>query len=777
MTDDLPDLAPPPAAPTLPHEDMPAAGPRPDGQGPRDPRRTRLVAGLVFVGVSILLFATQTPGFTRDESFYFTYSENYQEWFVDVTSAPTVDARAQALSRDPTMRIWSGNFEHPPLMKELFGFSWRIFAQKDRRAAAFMREPPRSADDLQDPIARALEPPSDPAAPRPLRFDVYAGRATGFEVGADVVLLAPLAQGGAVRDPTRELARGRVVERTRERAIVRVTSLGAKLQAQVTAATSAASAEPPLAASPDPEVEPDGKSSRTAKPRTRLESPPRDTELTALQDLCQPSRALGAAAPDPQALPITPCMGRELRTLDVLSESEAMRLPGILSGGLAAMLIFLLGQALFGRALIGLFGAGLFLFVPEHFFHAHLACFDMPIVAAQLLAIYAFWRSLDDRRWALVAGLAWGVALLTKHNAFFVPFSLIVFWLWCGRDAFSLRWVGFRHGGLRARLPSLPLAFLVMPVVGLTLLFSFWPRLWYDPLQSLRDWFGFHLQHEHYMQYWFGEPLQVPPFPVSYPFEKTLLTYPEVFLVLFAIGCLFLAPWRSWRPWLANFAKVFRPGLTPRPASNHERVAVFCLVNGLVPIAVIALPSTPIFGGIKHWMTGTPFIALIAAYGLVRLAEAIALPRRLVPVLAALSLVHPLKASIDHVWLGTHYYNTLFAGGLQGAADKKLMRIFWGHEARYACDWLNAHAPLNARVYWQDATWGTYEMYQREGWLRHDIRYHPGPEGADFALNETLQALWDTEMRTRRAFDAPGPDLVLAQDGVPYLNIYVRARD
>jgi len=654
--------------------------------------RVRLVALGLFVGISALLFVKQDAGFTRDESFYFAYSEGYQEWFHDVERADSPEAIAQALSREPTMRIWSGNFEHPPLMKDLFGFSWRLFARKDRQVHG-VRE--------QD---------------GGLRFDVQAARAAGFEEGAQVILLRPQRQGELQTEPTRELARGEVTRRLPERVEVLVRGLAPDAARELVA---------------------------TCK------------QASQIKDLA------------PSAIPITGCMARQERTFDILSESEAMRLPGILSGGLAVMLTFLLGELIFGW-LVGLVGSLLFIFVPEHFFHGYMACFDMPIVAAQLFCIYAFWRALTDRRWALVTAVAWGLALLTKHNAFFVPFSLLVFWLWCGRDHLSFRWVGLRQGGLRLGLPPMPLAFLVMPVVGLTMLFSFWPRLWYDPLQSVRDWFGFHLHHEHYMQYWFGEPLQVPPFPISYPLHKTLLTYPEVFLGLLLVGALFLAPPTIWRRWLSNLLR--------RPASPLERAGVFLLVNGLVPIAVIALPSTPIFGGIKHWMTGAPFLAIVAAYGLFRLTGRLRLPRPLVLASAVLVVAHPAKASLEHAWLGTHYYNSLFAGGLQGAADKRLMRIFWGHEARWVCEWLNATAPPNARVFWQDATWGTYDMYQREGWLRQDIRYHHGPQGADLALNEPLQALWHIDLDTREALGVAGPTWALTQDGVPYLLVYERPK-
>ena len=691
-------------APALPHGPAPR-GPLPTRLHALSPARVRLVAATLFLGVTALLFATQDAGFTRDESFYFDYAERYQAWHVDVEEADTAEARHQALSREPTERVWRGNFEHPPLMKELFGLSWRLFARKDRPAVnPRPARPERDADGLAELV------PDDADT---LRVTLHLGRADGFPRGADVTLLAPQAQGQAPTDPDRALALGVVATRAPDRAELLFRGL-------------APAARDALLA--------------------RCAPPPADTA--------------------PALLPLTPCMARESRALALMSESQAMRLPGIVSGGLAATLTFLFGELLFGW-LAALLAALLFLFVPEHFFHAHLAAFDMPIVAAQLFTVFAFWRAQDDRRWALAAGFAWGLALLTKHNAFFLPFGLVLYWLWCGRDHLALRWTGLRRGLFHLSLPPLPLAFLAMPLIALPLLFAFWPGLWYDPLRSLADWMGFHLDHEHYMQYWFGQPLQVPPFPFGYPFAKSALTYPEVFLALLPVGLLALAPPAGWRAWLTALRRR-------APASPTERVTVYLLLNGLLPILIIALPSTPIFGGIKHWMTGAPFLALIAAYGLFRLTAALRLPTLAAAAVALLVVAHPAKASLDNAWLGTNYYNALAAGGLQGGADKLLMRIFWGHEARWACAWLSAHAPRNARVYWQDATWGTYAYYQREGWLRHDIRYHPGPAGADLVLNETLQALWDIDIDTRRALEVAGPLWTLDQDGVPYLAIYAR---
>ena len=51
-------------------------------------------------------------------------------------------------------------------------------------------------------------------------------------------------------------------------------------------------------------------------------------------------------------------------------------------------------------------------------------------------------------------------------------------------------------------------------------------------------------------------------------------------------------------------------------AIEHERLrvqtTVLLLGCFLAPIVIIALPSTPIFGGTKHWFTAYPFMVLFA---------------------------------------------------------------------------------------------------------------------------------------------------------------------
>jgi len=699
---------PPPPPPPDPAEGQASVraeariGARWSGVAPLPRRAVWAIASGLFLGTFALLMATLDMGYTRDESFYFRYAMSYQEWFVEIERAEDRHDVARVMERDRVIRTWAGNFEHPSLMKSLFGFSWRALARKDRPATLA-------------------------GAEGGLRAFVSLGAADGFEPGAEVMLLAPFATGPdavGVTSPGRELARGRVVERQPRRATVALDV--------------------------------------------------RSDEVAALLAACAP-RAGGDAPAGVRGHAeryITGCQARELRVMAVLDEATSMRLPTVLLASLAVALTFLLGLELFGW-IAGLFGALAFLFVPRHFFHAHLTCFDMPIVTLLLATLYAFWRARDDRRWALGAAVLWGLALQTKLNAFFLPVPLLCYWLWVGRHRLGFgRAVGPSRWSLR--LPPLPLAFLTMPVVGLPILFAYWPKLWYDPMRAMRDYVSFHVEHEHYMQSYFGEPLQVPPFPVDYPFVMTGVTVPEVLLLMIVVGLFCAAPVRAWGTWLRAFFRREAP-------SPREDAMIFSLANGLFPIVLIALPSTPIFGGVKHWMTGMPFLLLIAGYGFQQLSLALtrgvasrALRRGVVAACGVLILAQPAWDSLRYVAIGTGYYNSLAMGGLPGAADRKMMRLFWGYTTLPTFAWVNLHAPPNARVFFQNTTWDAYAMYQRMGLVREDIRYADGPERAQIALMDTKQAFWELELRVRRAFDVPGPYWQVTRQGVPFMKVYVR---
>lgn len=178
----------------------------------------------------------------------------------------------------------------------------------------------------------------------------------------------------------------------------------------------------------------------------------------------------------------------------------------------------------------------------------------------------------------------------------------------------------------------------------------------------------------------------------------------------------------------------------PRPVGPADKTGFFWLLNALIPIAVIALPSTPIFGGTKHWMPAWPFLALMGGVAFERLlsswgamwsiqsvrvyqASAIALACLfLSPALIGLWRSHP------H---GLAYYNT-FVGGPRGSANWKLQRAFWATTMRDALPWMNRslrsspNAPAQDRapvwVHFHDTNYDSYRMYLQDGLMDGRIR-------------------------------------------------------
>ncbi|MBM4372625.1 MAG: glycosyltransferase family 39 protein, partial [Deltaproteobacteria bacterium] len=487
-------------------EGPPSAGaPPPPLHGPGAGLRDGLLAAGIFAFALVLIMGTTRDlGFNRDETFYHHYAKVYGSWLLDLAETRDPAVRERLLSKAEVERVWSQNYEHPPLMKVLFGLSWRIFGEKKREVRFLDR--------------------------RVLRIQGL-DRPHGFDEGDQVDILRPLTVGEEHDAADRVAGTATITRRTRGEAMA-----------------------------------------------TILEWRPEEDPL-----------AICASPPDEGLVPrhMGGCMARTTGSLQILSESDAFRLPGALCGALLVALLYLFALGFTGRG-GALVSALALLFVPRAFFHMHLTCFDIPITFFGFATLVAFWKAErgGGLRWALVTAVLWGLALLVKLNAFFLPVTLGLYWL------ATLRGRLRKIRPLPFSVPAIPPAFFLMALVGPLMLYLLWPVLWYDPVRSFGRYLAFHLGHEHYYQSYFGQALGAPPFPVTFPFVMTLLTVPVPPLALFLTGAVRTAlPWR----------------VDPAAAVAVSRRRWFLAVNALFPIGLIALPSTPVFGGVKHWLLTMPF--------------------------------------------------------------------------------------------------------------------------------------------------------------------------
>lgn len=445
----------------------------------------------------------------------------------------------------------------------------------------------------------------------------------------------------------------------------------------------------------------------------------------------------------------------------------AYRLPTMALSALTVSLTSALGARLAG-AWAGL-GAGLALIaMPRLFFHAHLACFDAPVMALWLLIVLAYLRAYHQGGgWVLLSGLTLGLGLATKLNATFAPFLLL------GVSALHL--IGLKRARsieLGWALRRYALIGASMITLGLGLFWLHWPWLYHDTWARLADYIQFHARHEHYPVDYFGVLYYRPPFPVSFPFVMLALTVPVTTLALAVWGSL-EALRRAARRW--------------RLSPERFPVELLLLVNFGFALALIALPSTPIFGGTKHWITSLPFLALFAGVSLERARRAcldhcsahfsVTRARGLLLSLGFTLLCFgpALQATHQYGPHGPVWYNSLI-GGPSGAAAARLPRDFWGYSSVATLPTLNRRAASDAGIFWHNATGAAVWRYQRDGRLRPDLRSTGDWTGpyADWGVYHAQREKRPEELDLWWAYETTLPTDGYFVDGVQVIGLYQR---
>ena len=462
----------------------------------------------------------------------------------------------------------------------------------------------------------------------------------------------------------------------------------------------------------------------------------------------------------------------------------AYRFPSMVLAGLAVWLTYLLGRMMAGRGVGAVAGAAL-LFMPRVFFHGHLACFDGPVTTMWLLIVYTWLRALRSRRWALASGVALGLGLATKLNTFFVPFLLL------GLTLLDIWAYKRRTGAFRAKAGERgPITYAIwtavsMIVLGTGVFFAHWPWMWFDTGNRLAEYVAFHTHHVNYPIAYLGTLWYDPPFPISYPFVLSLTTLPVATILLSLVGTVLLlaSARRKWIDGLASSASGGRqPGGVSIQRADTLPVELAVLVNLAVPFAIIALPSTPIFGGVKHWMTAMPFLAVAAGLGaeraltgLLSIVPDYTPPKWGTAVFGGLLLLPGMADTLRDPGTGEAFYNEL-VGSAAGAAELDLPRNFWGYITRPALPALNAQAEQGALAFWHDATKGCFDAYQRDGLLRKDIKY-TGDWTAAYSnwglYHDQRDKFWE-ELDLWRAYGTDWPVDGVFRDGVQLLGLYRR---
>ncbi len=475
------------------------------------------------------------------------------------------------------------------------------------------------------------------------------------------------------------------------------------------------------------------------------------------------------------------------------------RFVGMVMSSLAVATVYLWGVRhlwSYGRNLArvgGLVAALSLALMPRVFYHAHLDCFDMPVVAMGLFTTYAYWRAFETRtwKWALITALLFGLTLNTKHNAWLLPFALVGHLLWSEGGQLLV--------GLRQRRLRIPVVLVLMATLSPLVFYALWPWIWHDTFARLEEYVVFHTRHVYYNMEFLGQTYFEPPFPRAYAWLMTATTVPAITLVLFALGVLVYArvelsqrvlPWlRLWRVrgfWNSLQIPSHVDGEQEPSTRRRQSTATLWLMLLGVHYAPWWFNDSPIFGGTKHWMPAYPYLVLFAGYATVLVARTLsamwqqrfpALGNKVQPllpaVLASSVLAGPLVMTIQsHPW-GLGWYTPVI-GGAAGAATAGLNRSFWGYTTGAIQDEINEHAEKNDRVFIHDTAMQSWRMLVHDKRVRRDLRPQLGVAGSDLAIYHHEQHMAQVEYMIWVDYGTTQPVHVGTYDGVPVVWLYDR---
>jgi 4-amino-4-deoxy-L-arabinose transferase-like glycosyltransferase len=470
-------------------------------------------------------------------------------------------------------------------------------------------------------------------------------------------------------------------------------------------------------------------------------------------------------------------------------KGTSYRFVGIALSSLAVGTIYRWGAEAIGRE-AGLVAALGFAFIPRIFYHSHLDCFDMPVLAMWLFTTYAYWRALERPTWGrvLLTGVLYGLLLDTKHNSWLLPFALVAHWLLAHGGELWRSWSKRRLG--------IPPALFAMALIGPLVFYALWPWIWSNTIPRLAEYVKFHTAHVYYNMEFLGQTYFEPPFPRSYAWLMSLATVPFVLWVVAAVGVgeVARALWTErLSPWIAQWraaglaASLRDETCDPALARRHSTFVLWGLFI-LVSYAPWLSNSSPIFGGTKHWTIAYPFLCLFGGLGFVGIVRsACASLSRVRPAsfgpryfwlaragLAALLLTGPfLMTAHSHPWALSTYLPLV--GGAPGGATMGLNRSFWGYTTGAILKPINdAMRRKSERIFVHDTALQSWAMFEEDKRVKRGFKPQLDVAGSNIAIYHHEQHMARVEHQIWVDYGTVKPVHIGAFDGVPVVWLYAR---
>jgi len=446
----------------------------------------------------------------------------------------------------------------------------------------------------------------------------------------------------------------------------------------------------------------------------------------------------------------------------ILPGLMAMRLPSALWFALAVCAIYLFCRGIWGRR-GALFGALAFATMPRIVAHAHFDALDMPIACWFFVTCALAAWAMRRGSWglAVLAGVAFGLALMAKLNAFFLPVLL-------------LPWGLVYH---RRQWPKL----VAVVVIGPAVFCLGWPWMWVETIAHLREYLAFHFGHAAYNVWYLGRLWQYAPW--HYPFVMTAVTTPALVVVLGVVGVAVAT--RRAVPSTPLRAGQGESPTRPYRSAPESALLVLGLIVTLVPSA---LPGSPKYNGVRLFLPAFPFLAALAGggfawaeRGFMQLLKAEAQQKRRLSLLAGSALGALLLYPGANGVIRTHpyqlaYYNEL-VGGTAGATRRGFETIYWGQVLKEAPLFLNRITTVSPRVLVIPKGVIYLLDFQREaGVLRADVQLtgdETEAQRVDYVMFQAMQSDY-TELCWALVNREEPVWAVESEDGTPLLLIYDR---
>ncbi len=295
---------------------------------------------------------------------------------------------------------------------------------------------------------------------------------------------------------------------------------------------------------------------------------------------------------------------------------------------------------------------------------------DTPFLAAMTWATLAIVvmtrREMPSWRPMIVTGLLIGLAVGTRTG------GVIAFAYLLGALALSaLELAVRREKSAVLALAQIALRFLAVILVAGVTAYALWPWLQIDnPLSQFKAAYVHFAEIKLVMQFpsW-GRILSTDALPWHYIPEQLLARLPELFILLLiaalVAGLVTLAALA--RKSIARYARDGICGLAaPALWLARSRGLLVVVLAAILPGAIVAVQHMTIYDGIRHLLFIIPMLAVLAAWGFMRLmpiirrfpktAGALAALQIIVSV-AVMAMLHPLEYAATNA----------FAGGLKGS--------------------------------------------------------------------------------------------------------------